>query len=306
MHVLLTGATGFVGSYVLRALTERGHTVRCLMRSPDQPLAAKGDAVERAAGDVTDFTSLPDAMRGCDAVVHLVGIIEEKPRQGVTFERIHNQGTRHMVDAAREAGIERFVLMSANGARPDGVSAYQTTKWKAEEYVRDANFEHWTIFRPSIIFGDPGTRAESFEVRLARTIVGPFPVWPVFGDGRYRIQPVHVEAVAEAFGQAVGSETANGETYCPAGKERITYNEALDRIARGLGTRPAPKLHLPLPLVRPLVLAAGKLGLLPISPDQFKMLLDGNTCDPSAFYRDFEVRSLPFEAESMAYLPSRS
>src|SRR5690606_17798190 len=157
-HVFLTGATGFVGSYVLRALLDAGHTVRCLLREGAlDRLDIAGDAVEDVDsshetvvkelahgeatadpptarvevvyGDVTDLASIQGDLKGCDAVVHLVGIIDENKPKGISFERIHVRGTRTIVEEAKAAGVERFVHMSANGARADGASAYHTSKW---------------------------------------------------------------------------------------------------------------------------------------------------------------------------------
>lgn len=306
MHVFLTGATGFVGSYVLRELARAGHTARCLVRDADAALSVQGEGVEKVKGDVTDPKSFAGAARGCDAVIHLVGIIEERPSQGVTYEAIHHQGTRHVVDEAKDAGVERFVQMSANGARPDGVSAYQTTKWKAEQYVKQADFPHWTILRPSIVFGDPGPGREEFCTRLARQLIRPFPVLPVFGDGQYRLQPVAVEDVAAAFVQALTREAAHGQLYCVAGSETLAFNDVLDVITQGLGQAPKPKLHQPLWLARPLVQTVGRLGLLPISPDQFEMLVEGNTCDAAALYRDFDLAGHSFTPERLPYLKQRA
>ncbi len=302
MHVLLTGATGYVGSHLLDALRERGHTVRALIRGGSAPTLAAREGVEVASGDVTDAGSFGDAFEGVDAVVHLVGIIDEKPSKGVTFERIHVDGTRNVAHAARAAGVERFVHMSANGARPDGRSDYQTTKWRAEEVVRGIGFEHLVIFRPSTLFGDPGEAHPEFAKRLWETLVKPFPVLPVFGDGQYELQPVHVRACAEAMAEAVTRAASNGEAYCVAGHERIPYTEVLKRIARGGGIEPKPTVPVPIPVARLGVNALGKVGLLPISPAQFEMLVEGNTCDPAAFFADFDVETPPFTAETLAYL----
>jgi uncharacterized protein YbjT (DUF2867 family) len=287
MHVFLTGATGFVGSYILRALLHAGHTVRCLVRDAEARLPVEGAQVERVKGDITNPKSLTGTLRGCDAVIHLVGILEEHPSRGVTFEAIHYRGTVHVVDAAR-----------------DGVSAYQTTKWRAEEYVKQAGFDHWTIFRPAIIFGDPGPDNPEFASLLAGALIKPFPVLPVFGDGTYRLQPVSAEEVAAAFTQALTTDAARGQRYCVAGKDTYTFDEVLDIITDAVGHARKPKLHQPLWLVRPLVKAGGKLGLLPISEDQFEMLVEGNTCDPTAFYRDFELDYKPFTPANLAYLRS--
>lgn len=299
MHLLLTGATGFVGSYVLPALLAEGHTVRCLVRTERANLPPN---VEQVRGDVTDPVALRAAMDSCEGVVHLVGIIEEQPSQGITFERMHTEATAQVVAAAQQAGIGRFIHMSANGARPDGVSRYQTTKWQAEEHVRHAGFAHWTILRPSVIFGDPGPDHPEFCTQLARTLIKPFPILPVFGDGLYAMQPIAVEEVAAAFAKAVVLPAANAQTYAAVGLTRFSYLEILDRIARGLGLKPKPKLHQPVWLVRPLVHAVGRLGLLPITPDQFEMLLDGNTGNPDPFYRDFGLTYKPFTPENLTYL----
>ncbi|WP_456427197.1 complex I NDUFA9 subunit family protein [Rhodocaloribacter sp.] len=307
MHVYLTGGTGFIGSYILRALIAGGHTARCLVRSPDARLAVEDRAkVERVKGDVTRPKSLAGTMRGCDAVMHLVGIIEEKPAEGVTFERIHYEGAAHVIDEAKASGIERFVHMSANGARKDGVSAYQTTKWKAERYLEKAAFPHAVVFRPSLVFGDPGPDGtEDFATRLARTLVKPFPILPVFGDGKIPMQPISVEEVASAFVQALTHEATRGRTYTAVGKEVYTYAEILDVIARALGLSPKPKLPQPIWLVRPVIHTVGRLGLLPITPDQFEMLVEGNTGDPTAFYRDFALTYRPFTPEHLSYLKRR-
>ena len=299
MLVLVTGASGFVGSHLVPALLAADHTVRALSRSPE---ADPREGVETVHGDVTDVGSLKGAFEGVDAVVHLVGIIDESPSKGVTFEAIHVDGTRNVAHAAKEAGVERFVHMSANGARPDGKSEYQTTKWRAEEIARGVGFEHLVVFRPSTLFGDPGPDNPEFAKRLWETLVKPFPVLPVFGKGDYELQPVHVQACADAMAAAVTREASGGESYCVAGHERIPYTEVLKRIARGGGIEPKPTAPVPIFAARLGVNTLGKAGLLPISPAQFEMLVEGNTCDPTAFFEDFGVTSPAFDGESLGYL----
>ena len=305
MKVYLTGATGFVGSYVLKELMARGIRVRCLVRDARRKLVVESADVEKVVGDVLDPRSLKGTMDGCDAVIHLVGIIDEKPSKGVTFESVHFEGTKAAVDEARRAGIDRFVQMSANGARANGVSAYQTSKWKAEEYVRSASFAHWTVLRPSTIFGDPGAENPEFAVQLAKQLVKPFPILPVFGRGDFKMQPISVEEVAAAFVQSLG-ESASGKSYCVAGKEQITFVDLLDRITDAVGHARKPKLPQPLWLMRPAVKTLGRIGLIPITSDQLEMLVEGNTCDSSAFYRDFDVVFRPFIPENLQYIRLRS
>ena len=301
MTVLLTGASGYVGGYVLDALLRRGHAVRAFVRDEPPGLAARA-GVTVHVGDVLEPATLAPAMDGADAVVHLVGIIDESPAKGVTFERVHVDGTKNVVEAARSAGVRRFVHMSANGARADGASRYQTTKWRAQQIAQGAGFEHAVVFRPSTLFGDPGPDHPEFAKRIWETLVKPFPVLPVFGDGDYQLQPVSVQACAQAMAEAVTRDASNGAAYCVAGPERISYREVLRRIARGGGIRPKPTVPVPIPVARLGVNTLGKAGLLPISPAQFEMLVEGNTCDEAAFFRDFDVETPAFDAEGLGYL----
>ena len=306
MRVFLTGGTGFVGRYVADSLLAAGHTLRCLVRegSADQLDQREHARVDVMTGDITEPDSLAGQLDGCDAAVHLVGIIEEKPSSGVTFRRIHVDGTRNVVEAARQAGISRFLHMSANGARADAPSPYQTTKWEAERIVRDAGFAHWTVFRPSIIFGDPGPCRPEFCVQLWRDLIRPFPITPILGDGQYELQPVAVEVVAQGFAQALAREES--AAYCVAGPEALAFDAVVDRISRGAGIEPKPKVHQPEWLSRTAVKALGPLGLLPISPSQFEMLMEGNVCDAADFHRAFDVTDIAFTPDRLAYVRARA
>ena len=305
MTIFLTGGTGFVGGYILRELIRQGHTVRCLVRNEAPALDAMPARVEQVFGSVTAPDTLGGLMDGCDAVIHLVGIIRENPAHGVTFDAVHFGGAKAVVDEARKAGIPGFIHMSANGARPDGVSAYQTSKWHAEEYVRQAGFARWTIFRPSLIFGDPGSGGFEFASELARTLVRPLPVLPAFGGGRFEMQPVSVEEVAAAFVQALTLDAAHGKVYYAGGRERITFLELLDRITDAIGHARKSKIPNPAVLVRPFIRFLDGTGILPISLDQFDMLMEGNTCDNTAFYHDFGLTFKPFSPENLSYLNRR-
>ena len=305
MKVLVTGGNGFIGSYVLRKLAGAGHSVRVLTRNSSSavPAVASND-LELIEGDILDPRSLDQAMNGCDAVIHLVGIIREIPSRGITFESIHAEGTRNTVEAALKAGVISFVHMSANGAGQSGVSRYQTTKWEAEKSVESAGFDRWTIFRPSIVFGRPDPGRPEFASDLVRQLVKPFPILPVFGRGDFLMQPVAVTSLADAMVQALDGPGANS-VFEAGGPSVLPYTEILDVLAAAIGSKPKPKINIPVPLVSAGIALLGWTGLLPITSDQLDMLVEGNTCDYKRFHDAFGVEPVPFTVEQLSYLRSR-
>src|SRR6185312_1862903 len=147
-----------------------------LVRDPKESSQFAQSGVTLIAGDVVEGTGLEEGLQGCDAAIHLVGIIVEKGKN--TFEAVHHIGTRNVVEAAKLAGIKRFVQMSALGVRTDGVAAYQTTKWRGEEEVRKSGIPY-CILRPSLIFG-PG---DGFVTQMMQMMKQAPLMRPVHGDG---------------------------------------------------------------------------------------------------------------------------
>lgn len=294
--VAVTGGTGFAGRAVVGALGRHGYRLRCLVRPGSERLLPREAGVEPITGDVTTPAGLADAVRGVDAVVHLVGIIREHPARGVTFERLHTQATEHVLAAARGAGVRRFVHMSALGTRPEARSRYHRTKWAAEQAVRGSGLD-WTIFRPSVIFG-PGDGLVTLLARLVRW----FPVVPVIGDGQNRFQPVAVGDVAEGFARALERPAAAGQVFEVGGPRAYTFDELLDEIGRALGRRHVPKLHHPVGLMAPVVSVLEGLPFFPLTSDQLLMLGESSTCDPAPFARTFDLTLTDFEAGIRAFL----
>ena len=199
---------------------------------------------ELFAGDVTDAESLRRAVDGCERVIHLVAIIAE-PRHE-PFERIMKQGTRDLVAAAKDAGVSRFVLMSALGTDERGkdLVPYYGAKWDMEQTVKASGLDY-VIFRPSFIFGKEGGILPLFmrQVRLA-------PVTPVAGDGKRRLQPIWVEDVARFFARSVDHAEAGGRTFDLGGPDQVTWNDFLGRLRRRLGVHRQPTVHVPIPVMR--------------------------------------------------------
>lgn len=295
MRVLVTGATGFVGNEVVKELLARGHRVRALVRAGSEDKLQVRDRVGEFFGDILDRQTVFQAAQGCDAVIHLVGIIREFPCRGVTFERLHVEATHNVVDAAKAAVASRYVQMSALGARPEPADPYHTTNHRADEYVTASGLD-WTIFRPSVIYG-PGDHSINLFTRVVKTS----PVYPIIGDGDYQMQPVPVETVSQAFARALEMPHTVGRIYDVGGPEPLTFNQIIDTIAAVLGKK-VYKLHLP---VWPMKLAAGLFGRFPwfpVTPGQIRMLLEGNTCDSADFYRDFALKPVSFKDALKHYL----
>ncbi len=268
----LTGGTGFVGGHVAKALREAGCRVRCLVR--DRKSAATGPlgglGVGFFLGDITRRESIDRTFfEGLTHIVHLVGIIRERGAQ--TFEAVHFEGTRNVVDLAREAGgVHRFVHMSALGTREGAASAYHRTKWKAEEYVRRSGLPY-TIIRPSLIFGPEGE-----FVRMMTSMVRRFPV--VVVPRSAPLQPVYVGDVARAFVRSLDEPTTDGAIIPVGGPDRATMGDIARVMARVMGLRRLV-VELPLPLLRvPVAVMEHILPDPPVTSEQLSMLGEENTC----------------------------
>jgi NADH dehydrogenase len=282
MKVFLTGATGFVGKHMLERLVSEGYSVRALVRDPQKVGLSERVKAELVAGDVVEGTRLDEGMQGCDAVIHLVGIIVEKGAN--TFERVHHLGTRNVVEAAKRAGIKRFVMMSALGVRADGVVPYQTTKWKGEEEVRQSGLP-FCILRPSLIFGE----GDGFVTQMMATMRSAPLFRPVPGDGTPKFRPIAVEDVTTCFVRALTYEAATNQTVDLGGADELTLNEVLAEIARCAGVR-KPAVHIPMPLMMAGATVAQKLlKNPPVTVDQLRMLQEGSTCDIEEMKRIFGV-----------------
>ncbi len=267
MKVLVTGGTGFVGPKVVRALRARELSVKALVRKADgNPLGSLG--VEPAVGDVTDEASLRDALEGCTHVVHLVAIIKGIPGE---FDRVMTQGTRNLLAAAKDAGVERFVLMSALGTseRTKDLVPYFRAKWAMEQDVRASGLEH-VIFRPSFVFGNDGGVLPTFVKQVKYS-----PVVSVIGPGTQHIQPVWVDDVAACFAQGVDLPVAANRTFEVGGPDVVTWNELYTTIARVLGKRRA-LVHVPVSLARTGARLTERLPGAPLTADQVAMIDAGD------------------------------
>jgi uncharacterized protein YbjT (DUF2867 family) len=239
--LLLTGATGLVGSTLLPRLLAEGTEVRCLVRDP-RHLGAQRVRVQIALGDLTDPPSFRNALRGVQTVVHLAASIRDQPRGSI--EELDGIATWRMVEAAERQGVERFVFFSALGASTHHRTRCLRAKALAEQAVREASV-HSIVFAPSIVYA-PGDSWLTLLERLAL-----LPVMPISGSGRALYQPIWAEDVAACVVAALrraSSDASEGERYELAGPETLSHTEIVRTVLASLGRRRA-LVHLPTPIV---------------------------------------------------------
>jgi NADH dehydrogenase len=289
--ILVTGGTGFVGGHVVQALHANDQDVRALVRNRANGSKLETLGVELAEGDVTSPESLRRAVAGVDTVIHLVAIRQGKQEQ---FQRVMVEGTRDLLAAAKEAGVGRFVHMSALGttAETKDLVPYYNAKWQMEQDVKASGIPY-VIFRPSFIFGPDGGILPTFA-KLARLT----PVTPVIGSGRQRIQPIWADDVGAYFARAVTEEAATNRTFEIGGPEAISWNEFWERLKRSRGIK-RPSVHVPVGLMRINALVTERLpGNIPLTRDLLKMLEAGdNVVTDTSAVDVFGIPLLPLDEQ---------
>jgi uncharacterized protein YbjT (DUF2867 family) len=281
MQLAVAGGTGFVGNALITRLAAAGHSVRVPTRTAahaDQLLPLS--SVEIALGNVYDHTFLQRCFEDCDAVINLVGILNESGYGGAGFRRAHVEFTAAVLKAMQAARVPRLLHMSALNADAErGRSHYLRTKGKAEQLVRETRAIAWTIFRPSVIFG----AGDSLTVRFAALLRLSAGLLPLARAGA-RFAPIYVGDVAEAFTRALASDATSGQTFELCGPEILPLAEIV-RLTAQIARLPC---HIvPLPGVAAWLQAA-LLGLLPGKPfslDNYRSLLTDSVCSQSGCER---------------------
>lgn len=304
--IFIAGGTGFIGKHLLRALKERGRRARCLVRTPERAALCEREGFEAVVGDITDRESLRGKLEGVSLVVHLVGIIAD--RGGMTFEKVHVEGTRNLVDEAKAAAVSHFFYQSALGASLTSRSRYQKSKAEAEEIVKGSGLP-FTIFRPSLVIGEK----DGFTAKLEE-LVALAPVVTIPGEGKSRFQPVYVGDWVKCFLAIIGNESALGKTYELGGPEHLTYNEIVGQFMEAQGVR-KPVVHVPMGFMKmsiPFMSLAQGLGRLigkelpAVTLEQLSLLEVDNICETDSIEKNFGFKPISYrEALRRFITPAR-
>ncbi len=238
MKIAITGGSGFVGSHLAAELTQRGHEVVLISRHArgGVPEHAGAGMVHHVSSDLSDHEILAKAFQGCTALAHCAGINREIGRQ--TYQRIHVEGTRNVVTAARLAGVKRIALMSFLRARPACNSPYHESKWEAEEIIRNSGLEY-TILKSGMVYG----RGDHMLDHLSHSI-HTLPVFATVGFREKPIRPLAVDDLTHILSAALTEGRLPGKTVAVTGAEELCLSEAARRVAAVLHRRiwivPAP------------------------------------------------------------------
>ena len=304
MKVALFGGTGFVGSYITRELVREGFTPKVLVQSGSS--SKINSPCEVVKGDIQNKNAILETMQGAEAVIYTIGIIREFPKKGVTFKELHLNGLKRCLELALKIGVKRFILMSANGVRPDG-TAYQRTKWQADEALKESGL-NWTIFRPSLIFGDPcGQGRPEFCTQIRDNMLSlpiPAPLFyeslSPFNAGSFSMSPIHVENVAEFFVKAISKESCKGKIYNLGGPESLTWKEIIHYIALASKKR-TWKIPTPVFAVKIAAKMLDRFEWFPVTRDQLTMLMEGNAVSDH-YFDEFSITPRKFIKDNLGYL----
>jgi NADH dehydrogenase len=304
MKVALFGATGFVGGYLVRALLAAGHEPSVLVRPGSEKKLQAADRCRVTSGDISSRDAIETTLQGCDAAIYNIGLLKEFRRKGITFEEAHFDGVQRVAEKAERLGVKRFLLMSANGVKAHG-TPYQETKYRAEELVRRSRLD-WTIFQPSVIFGDSsGTQEISHQLHV--DIVKPPVPAPGFRSGWSKqgnsvvMSPVSVTDVADAFVGALSNDDTIERTIVLGGPEILTWEDMILRVAEAAGQQ---KTILPVHIG--LMKFAARLfdwiPMFPATKDQLTMLAEGNAAKSGELEAITGRSPKTFTSENMTYL----
>ena len=299
--ILVSGGTGFIGSAVVRELLRRDRPVAVLGRDADRVRRLFGGDVEARVADVRHPEELAPAMAGAEAVVNAVQFPNspiENRRKGWTFEEVDLKGTRNQVDAARAAGVRRFVYVSGVGASKESDKHWFRYKWEAEQYLQDSGIE-WVIVRPTWVYGPDDVSLNRF-LGFARLL----PFVPMFGNGEQMMQPVFIDDVGRVVADAALAPQAANRLLELGGPDVMSMNDVLRNALDVMGKRRA-LLHQPVSIGKAIGALASLSPRPPLTPDAIEFITGAAVADNTAVDEVLHPRLTPLREGLASYLAPR-
>ena len=296
--ILVTGAGGFVGRHVVKALLDKGCRVRCLVRSTDAAVNLLPDPVDIVLGNVNDKKSLKEACKGVLVVIHLIAVIREHEED--TFDKINVEGTENLVEAAENSGVSQFIHLSALGACDNPAYKYAYSKWQGEQFVKNSKL-NWVIFRPSVIYGE----GFGFIDRMLQSVhMAPSPLVPVPGNGKTLFQPIAVSDLIECMMKTLSNQVMWNKVIEIGGPQYLSYREILDILLNHLELKRI-KIYIPTILLKLVVpVMSCVLKDPPVTAVELKQMKLNNTTDLDAVERYFGFQPMLLH-EGIKYLPKK-
>lgn len=293
--IIVTGASGYIGSHIARRLVQAGKPVRALVHDRNRAEfegRLNGLDIEWVEGDVTQLESLEAAFQGGTVVIHTVAIAIEKG--GRKYETINYQGTVNVVEASNTAGIRRMINISQLGADPELPYRFLASKGKAQAYVAGSDLD-WTAFRPSVIWGPEDEFANTFAKLVPLTPI----IFPIIGDDNAKFQPVWVEDVVTCVIKALDDPSTVRSEYELGGPEILTLEEIERRTVKAVGAR-RTMIHFPMPVLKIVVtLMETLLPSPPVTRSLLELLAVSNVPKDNAI-KKFVSDPRPFSVENAA------
>ena len=296
--ILVSGGTGFVGTAIVQELLRRGEKVAVLGRTASKITQQFGSSVDAREGDVREPSTLGPVMRDIDIVINAVqfpGSPIENRGKGFTFEEIDLKGTRHQVDAAKAAGVKRFVYVSGVGAAKDAEKHWFRYKWEAEDYLRNSGLE-WSIVRPTWVFGPRDVSLNRF-LGFGKML----PFIPMFGDGKQDMQPVFVDDVGRVVADAALRPEAANTLFELGGPEVMSMNDVVKTALEVQGKK-RPLLHQPVFVGKTIGAITSILPSPPLSADAIDFITESAVADNTAIDQIFHPQLTPLRQGLETYL----
>ena len=304
MKVAIFGGTGFVGNNIIAELLNHEYQVNVLVRSGSEHKLEQINNCNVINGDIGDKDAVEDVIKISDVVIYNIGIIREFKSKDITYEELHYDGAKLTIDLSKKYNINRYIMMSANGVKPNG-TGYQVTKYKADVYLKN-NIRDWTIIRPSLIFGNSNGKKE-FCSELKKDMLSlpiPAPAFfsglNIFSAGEFKMSPIHVRDVSKIFIDCINNNHAFKKVY-DLGGENYTWKEIISIISKAYNK---DKMIIPAPTLFVYLVAFlfDRFDWFPISRDQITMLLEGNTCESDIIFKRYNIKPIKFNPSNLDYL----